>query len=135
MRIRCQPWGFDRGRRSRESNPRRPGAPNESGRPAHPTATEVGAGRPRSKRLARDQDVTHESLTFDDNSAAVALYGDGEQTLRLIERSLGVEIHARGNEVRIRGTEAGAGLAKRVLESYTACSGRGRAYVMPTCDT
>jgi phosphate starvation-inducible protein PhoH and related proteins len=47
---------------------------------------------------------------------AIALYGDGEQTLRLLERSLGVEIHARGNEVRIKGPEARPALARRVLE-------------------
>jgi phosphate starvation-inducible PhoH-like protein len=47
---------------------------------------------------------------------AVALYGDGEQTLRLLERSLGVEIHARGNEVRIKGPEGKPALARRVLE-------------------
>ncbi|MFO0689274.1 MAG: PhoH family protein [Myxococcota bacterium] len=47
---------------------------------------------------------------------AVALYGDGEQTLRLIERSLGVEIHARGNELRIRGADGRPALARRVLE-------------------
>jgi len=47
---------------------------------------------------------------------AVALYGDGEQTLRQLERSLGVEIHARGNELRIRGPEAKTALARRVLE-------------------
>jgi len=47
---------------------------------------------------------------------AVALYGDGEQTLRLLERSLGVEIHARGNEIRIKGPDAKPALARRVLE-------------------
>ena len=47
---------------------------------------------------------------------AIALYGDGEQTLRLLERSLGVEIHARGNEVRIKGTKDKPALARRVLE-------------------
>ena len=47
---------------------------------------------------------------------AIALYGDGEQTLRLLERSLGVEIHARGNEVRIKGPNDKSALARRVLE-------------------
>jgi phosphate starvation-inducible PhoH-like protein len=47
---------------------------------------------------------------------AIALYGDGEQTLRLIERTLGVEIHARGNEVRIKGANGKPALARRVLE-------------------
>ncbi len=58
---------------------------------------------------------------------AVALYGNGEQTLRLIERSLGVEIHARGNEVRIEGEADRVGLARRVLEELYALleSGKG----------
>jgi phosphate starvation-inducible PhoH-like protein len=47
---------------------------------------------------------------------AVALYGDGEGTLRLVERMVGVEIHARGNEVRITGASPAIGLARRVLE-------------------
>ena len=46
----------------------------------------------------------------------MALYGNGEDTLRLIERSLGVEIHARGNEVRIEGDADRVALARRVLE-------------------
>ena len=56
------------------------------------------------------------SLTFEDNSTAIALYGNDEKTLRLIERSLGIEIHARGNELRIEGDEDRTALARRVLE-------------------
>ena len=80
------------------------------------TPAEDGRGRPRSSRLAQDHDASPETLSFDDNSMAIALYGDGEQTLRLLERSLGVEIHARGNEVRIKGTKDKPALARRVLE-------------------
>jgi phosphate starvation-inducible PhoH-like protein len=47
---------------------------------------------------------------------AIALYGDGEATLRLIERSLGVAIHARGNELRIEGPPERTALARHVLE-------------------
>ena len=47
---------------------------------------------------------------------AVALYGDGEETLRLIERALDVVIHARGNELRLEGDPAKTALARRVLE-------------------
>ena len=75
-----------------------------------------GRGRSRSSRLAQDHDASPESLSFDDNSMAIALYGDGEQTLRLLERSLGVEIHARGNELKIKGTNGKPALARRVLE-------------------
>jgi phosphate starvation-inducible PhoH-like protein len=58
---------------------------------------------------------------------AVALYGDGEQTLRLVERSLGVEIHARGNEVRIEGDPERRAIARRVLEQLYGLleSGKG----------
>ena len=47
---------------------------------------------------------------------AVALYGDAEETLRRIERTLDVQIHARGNEIRIEGDPERALLARRVLE-------------------
>jgi phosphate starvation-inducible PhoH-like protein len=58
---------------------------------------------------------------------AVALYGDAEQTLRLLERTIGVQIHARGNEVRIDGEPDSIALARRVLEQlYQQLeSGRG----------
>ncbi|MEM9176884.1 MAG: PhoH family protein [Myxococcota bacterium] len=47
---------------------------------------------------------------------AVALYGDGEQTLRLIERSIGVAVHARGNELAVEGGADRVALAVRVLQ-------------------
>jgi phosphate starvation-inducible PhoH-like protein len=55
-------------------------------------------------------------LTFDDNAMAVALYGDSESSLRLVERLVGVQIHARGNEIRIDGEASRTALARRVLE-------------------
>ena len=58
---------------------------------------------------------------------AVALYGEGEKSLRLVERLVGVEIHARGNEVHIDGEESRRALARRVLEELYALhvSGQG----------
>ena len=58
---------------------------------------------------------------------AIALYGEDEQTLRLLERSIGVEIHARGNEVRLEGEDAGVILARRVLLELYASLERGQA--------
>jgi len=58
---------------------------------------------------------------------AVALYGEDEQTLRLLERSLGVEIHARGNEVRFEGEDDRIALARRVLLELYASFERGQA--------
>lgn len=77
--------------------------------------------------ILTEENAAAEILTFDDNSQAVALYGDGEQTLRLIERSVGVEIHARGNEVSIEGQPPSVELAKRVLEQLYALIISGKA--------
>jgi phosphate starvation-inducible PhoH-like protein len=81
----------------------------------------------RSSHLARETDSNQDSLTFDDNAMAVALYGEGEKSLRLVERLVGVEIHARGNEVQIDGEESRRTLARRVLEELYALhvSGQG----------
>jgi phosphate starvation-inducible PhoH-like protein len=83
--------------------------------------------RHEDAQLASEITATHQSLTFDDNAMAVSLYGDGEQTLRLIERSIGVGIHARGNELRIEGAADRVSQARRVLEELYALleSGRG----------
>ena len=88
-----------------------------------------GAAGKGTTQLAREQSATYESLIFDDNALAVALYGDGEQTLRLVERSLGVEIHARGNELRIEGESERTALARRVLEELYALLESGKGVV------
>ena len=58
---------------------------------------------------------------------AVALYGDGEQTLRLVERSIGVGIHARGNELSVEGEPDRVALAVRVLQELYGQIERGQA--------
>ena len=58
---------------------------------------------------------------------AVALYGDGEQTLRLIERSIGVAVHARGNELAVEGQGGRVALAVRVLQELYGQIERGQA--------
>ena len=58
---------------------------------------------------------------------AVALYGDGEQTLRLVERSIGVAVHARGNELSLEGEPNRVALARRVLEELYGQIERGQA--------
>jgi len=80
----------------------------------------------RSSHLAQDKATNRESLTFDDNATAVALYGDGEKSLRLVERMVGVEIHARGNEVRIDGNADRTALARRVLEELYSLLEKGQ---------
>jgi phosphate starvation-inducible PhoH-like protein len=53
---------------------------------------------------------------FDDNATAGALYGEGDRHLRILERELGVDAHARGNEVRLVGPEPAVETARKVLE-------------------
>ena len=47
---------------------------------------------------------------------AAELYGDGERHLRVLERELGVDVRARGNEVRLVGEPRAVGAARKVLE-------------------
>jgi phosphate starvation-inducible PhoH-like protein len=53
---------------------------------------------------------------FDDNATAGALYGEGDRHLRILERELGIDAHARGNEVRLVGPEPAVETARKVLE-------------------
>ena len=55
-------------------------------------------------------------LSFEDNLTAAELYGDREAHLRLLQQELGIEAHARGNEVRLSGTRESVDVAKSVLE-------------------
>jgi len=67
------------------------------------------------------------SLVFDDYQKAAELYGQAERHLRMLEDQLGVDAHARGNEVRLLGSETGVAHAARVLEELYAlvCRGQG----------
>jgi phosphate starvation-inducible PhoH-like protein len=75
----------------------------------------------------RIEGETEAGLTFDDNAIAIALYGEGEQTLRLLERSIGVRIDARGNGVRFEGESDRVDLTRRVLEELYVLAARGQA--------
>ncbi|MBW2693284.1 MAG: PhoH family protein [Deltaproteobacteria bacterium] len=65
-------------------------------------------------------------MTFDDNHAAAALYGDRERHLRLISAQLGVKVHARGNKVRLEGAEADVLQARNVLNELYSMVNRGQ---------
>jgi phosphate starvation-inducible PhoH-like protein len=66
--------------------------------------------------LARTAGSTRQTLIFDDNQTAAALYGEGDRTLRILEEELGIDAHARGNEVRLVGAAAAVAAARKVLE-------------------
>jgi len=82
--------------------------------------------RPDS-RSAEGSGLIREQLTFADNSVAAALYGQNNGHLRLIERQLGLSLHARGNELSIIGSKEGVELAHRLLEQLRSMQQQGRA--------
>ena len=71
---------------------------------------------PRGHPLAEDHASTRQTLIFDDNQVAAELYGEGDRTLRILERELGIDARARGNEVRLIGSTASVGVARKVIE-------------------
>jgi phosphate starvation-inducible PhoH-like protein len=60
--------------------------------------------------------MTTLQLTFEDNALAQALFGEQGKHLRIVSRALGVQVQARGNQVSLKGEEADARLAQRVLQ-------------------
>jgi phosphate starvation-inducible PhoH-like protein len=61
---------------------------------------------------------------------AAELYGQGDRTLRILEQELGIDVHARGNEVRLVGSEEGVATGRKVLEELYGCL-RGGQTVAP----
>ncbi|MGB9698873.1 MAG: PhoH family protein [Thermodesulfobacteriota bacterium] len=61
-----------------------------------------------------EENSTHR-LHFEDTTALQNLYGENDGHLKLIEKSIGVKIHARGNMLTISGDEVCAPLAEKVL--------------------
>jgi phosphate starvation-inducible PhoH-like protein len=55
-------------------------------------------------------------VTLDDNRVALALYGERNANLKLIERETGTEVHARGNELTFIGAPDAVSLARRLVE-------------------
>ncbi len=76
--------------------------------------------------LARDDASTRQTLIFDDNQMAAALYGEREHTLRILEQELGVEARARGNEVRLIGDEEKVRVGRKALEELYGLVREGR---------
>jgi phosphate starvation-inducible PhoH-like protein len=76
--------------------------------------------------LTRHPTQTRQTLLFDDNQSAAELYGEGDRTLRILEEELGIDAHARGNEVRLVGGAEPVARARKVLEELYGQVRRGR---------
>lgn len=59
------------------------------------------------------QKVIH--IKFDDNRLARDLFGSGDQHLKSLEKSLGVDIHVRGSDLKIEGDSTDVQVGEKVL--------------------
>src|SRR5262252_8593101 len=57
-----------------------------------------------------------ERLTLEDNRVALALCGERNTNLKLIERETGAQLHTRGNEMTIVGPEESVAIARSLVE-------------------
>ena len=71
-----------------------------------------------------------ERLTLEDNRVALALYGERNTNLKLIERETGAQIHSRGNDLTIVGPDEGVAIARRLIEQLYGMA-RGGAPISP----
>ena len=65
---------------------------------------------------ADNADAVTERLTLEDNRVALALYGERNANLKLIERETGAHVHARGNDLTIVGPGDNVSVARRLVE-------------------
>jgi len=85
-----------------------------------PSAPGSGSGAPTG-RPARAQ----AKITVTDPDAMVALLGTRDENLRLLERVLASDIHARGNEITLTGEPADNALAERIVDELVELVRRG----------
>ncbi|MFO7965633.1 MAG: PhoH family protein [Desulfobacterales bacterium] len=62
------------------------------------------------------EEQKQDTLSFSDNESARQLFGEHNSNLQRIAGAFGVDIHARGNMVFIKGDTAGSELARNVLQ-------------------
>ncbi len=76
-----------------------------------------GAACPKRRiPLSEPEASSRQTLVFDDNHLAAALYGERERTLRILEQDLGIQVRARGNQVKLIGPEPQVRIGRQVLE-------------------
>lgn len=66
--------------------------------------------------------VREKRLTLPDEVEAVAVLGQGDAILRMIEEALGTEVLSRGRELILRGSEASVEKAEQLLKDLSALS-------------
>ena len=74
--------------------------------------------------FAKSGGVT-ERLALDDNQSALALAGERNANLKVIEQHTGVTVHSRGNELTLVGSADNVAIARNLIEQLYAMVHRG----------
>ncbi|HLK93909.1 MAG TPA: PhoH family protein [Polyangia bacterium] len=72
-------------------------------------------------------DTVTERLTLEDNRVALALFGERNANLKLIERETGVQLHTRGNDLTIVGPGDEVAVARSLVEQLYGMARVGAA--------
>jgi phosphate starvation-inducible protein PhoH and related proteins len=99
------------------------------------TAAANGAnGQIIPQQISTPQDITEQSLSFEDNKLAGLVFGLYDQNLAHIERKLGVIANASGNHVSLKGSREIVAQARRVLENLYRDVKKGKALSLGDID-
>ena len=83
-------------------------------------------GRARAICNRLSEPVT-ERLTLEDNRVALALFGERNANLKLIERETGAQVHSRGNDLTIVGAGDDVVVARSLVEQLYSMARTGAA--------
>ena len=75
---------------------------------------------PTDRLPKRPSEAVTARLSLDENDVALALYGERNGNLKIIERETGVELHARGNELTVIGAGDAVAMTRRLVEELYA---------------
>ena len=78
----------------------------------------------------RLSDTVTERLTLEDNRVALALFGERNANLKLIERETGTQLHSRGNDLTIIGPGDEVAIARTLVDQLYRMA-RGGAAISP----
>ncbi len=79
----------------------------------------------RNRGAKSGHDRTEHTVSLGDNELSRVVFGEFGVHLTLIEKLLGLEVHARGNELTLVGTEQAVRAARRLLEHLGQLAARG----------
>ncbi len=100
--------------------------PTSTAKPEGSRRPQQGSAASGAHRQAEGTGLVREQMAFPENAAAMALYGQNNAHLKLLERQLGLSLHARGNELTIIGSPEAVAIARSLLTQLHQMHMQGR---------